>query len=165
MKELNFRINRSLEDGNSAGDTSTLGGERSVAVFKKELAHKLSFSFINGNVADFTVGQIVCWKTNKFQPVSDGTDIPIGIITVGAKQTRRATMLIFASALVEGVASSGAAIATGVFIRQTGNVDSSGRPEYVLAGSGKYADGFCLVGGNASTPVVAMVLQQSKLMP
>jgi len=109
--------------------------QNAATVVMTDIRHDaLQFSFVNDSGAALTEGQEVTLKTDGTIDKRDAaSDIPLGIVVVGAANGARVTVRTFFTAVIKAKAIGGT-INAGVFVNPNGNKDATTHiPEYILA--------------------------------
>lgn len=135
--------------------------EDSFSIFKDKHQHALSLTFTAGT--DLVAGQEVFITGNlavSRRASANATSLPIGVVEVGSTSGNMVTVRTNFQCSLLGIAS-GATLTAGNFVKPTGAVDANGRPLYVVAATGDYAQGVVLKGGIASAEIIVGVLNAS----
>jgi hypothetical protein len=115
----------------------------SLTVSKYYEPHSLDLTLRNGSGGDLVHGQEVFLSANNsVNKRATGAQYPIGVVKVGGKNGDNVT--IATSFQRDMLALASGAIAVGDPVRPTGVLDAAGRPTYVVATAGQWAQAVCL---------------------
>lgn len=128
----------------------TLGGVRPLSIVADHEESSLDLGFTNGSGAALVEGQEVYIKSDgNVAKRTTGTQVPLGIVKVGAADGARVVVRTNFMARVECVAGSGG-LTTGGEAIPTGVVDGNGRYTYIAPSSGDFVAGLVCAGGSAT---------------
>lgn len=106
-----------------------------VKVFENYDDHRLQMSAVNDSGGNLVPGMEVIFKANgTIDKRTLGTQIPIGIVMIGSANGKRATVRLYATALMNAVATGGN-LSAGVFVVPNGNIDATYETPEVVAAS------------------------------
>lgn len=96
--------------------------------------------------------------TGQVLPRTDGTQFPIGTVSVGKGVGPMVTVATIFNRDLNGVAGT-AAIAAGTLVRQNATLGTEDEPEYVAAAAGDYVLGVALAAASPGGPIRVGVLR------
>ena len=146
---------------------STGSIQSAAVVIMTDMRHDaLQFTFVNDSGGELTDGQELILKTDGTIDKRDaGTEIPFGVVMIGAANGAKVTARTFFTVTVKAKAIGGA-INSGVFMKPNGNKDSTTNiPEYIAAVSGDYSVGLVINGAAENGELLIGILDGPVLLP
>lgn len=142
-----------------AENTGTIQDPAFQTIINKD-DKRLHVSFVNDSGVTLVEGMEVIFKTNGTIDKRElGTEKPFGIVIKGAANGLRATIRVYATVLMNAVATGGNLPNAGTFVVPNGNIDATyPYPEVIAAVDGDFVTMMIVKGANANLPIKVLVL-------